>query len=225
MIQRRVFVLGPMLKAHLGRCLRLFMLILSAVVCIETPVQTPALAEEPASAPIIFDVLFDGLKRVDKDVIMGAMVSRIGKPLDRQRLAEDIHNIFRTNFFRDVTVKTVLGTGNVVLLVFQLKEKPAIKEIVIEGNDDVSKDDIKGVMDVKQNTILNADQLARNASKIRELYVFRQMLKHNHLAHLVELFATCPLRNHQRIPNLFWNLSCQVRLILVYQALFEQQQY
>jgi len=120
---------------------------------------------------VIQEILVDGLKRVDKEVVLGNLDSKIGMPLDPHKVTRDIRSIYDTQLFKDVSAKQILGFHNKAILLFEVQEKSSVKEYVIQGNDDVSKDDIKNVIDIKVGTMLNLEQLARNASKIRELYI------------------------------------------------------
>ena len=52
-----------------------------------------------------------------------------------------------------------------------VQEKPSIRKVIYEGNDEVSKEDIDEVVNVKPLKILNIELLKTNAEKIRELYV------------------------------------------------------
>ncbi len=56
------------------------------------------------------------------------------------------------------------------VLTVHVQEFPVIKNIVLKGYDHVDKDDIKEVLTVKKNELLNIEKLADNARKIKNLY-------------------------------------------------------
>jgi len=130
------------------------------------------LGAEPAAttADTIREVRIDGLRRVDREAVAAVVKSKVGQMLDAERITQDLHAIWKTGLFRDVRIeRETLAAG--VRLVITVAEKPSIKEIKYVGNDDVSADDIKGVVDLKPYTILNTDLIKKNAQKIRDLYV------------------------------------------------------
>ncbi len=151
-----------MLSRHLS-----FALIFSAVVA---PVALAADAPEDAK---VEGFLVQGLRRVDEEVIKRALVSKRGEVFEVGKVTQDVRAVFATNLFRDVVIKRRAGDANPrdVILVIEVIEKPSIKNVGFVGNDEISNDDIKGVIDVKAGQILNIDGLAKNVGKIRELYL------------------------------------------------------
>lgn len=138
-----------------------------------------AWAQVPPSGPpqpdlseveIVVDVEVEGLRRVDRDAALQGVRTRAGAPFDPVTITEDLRTLWRTGFFRDVRVYKERTTGG-VRIVFAVVEKPSIREVRIEGNDDLSNDDIKGVIDVRPYTILNVELLKRNLVKVKDLYV------------------------------------------------------
>ena len=58
-----------------------------------------------------------------------------------------------------------------VAYVVRVQERPAVRAVKLEGNEELSKDDLKDTIDVKPFTILDMDAVRRNAKKIQEKYV------------------------------------------------------
>jgi outer membrane protein insertion porin family len=114
---------------------------------------------------------FEGLERVDPDAIRLLLSSRRGKPFAAAAVAEDIKAIFGMGYFEDVQVFRRDVEGGGIGLIYVVREKPTVRRITIEGNDDVSKDDIKDVIDLRPFTILNEARIKRNIQKIKDLYV------------------------------------------------------
>lgn len=118
----------------------------------------------------IRQIQFVGLVRVEAPAVRLVLESRIGDSFDPRKVSEDVRAIYGMGFFRDVRV-FVEPAGPVQLdLVFKVEEKPAIRAIEIQGNDKVSEDDIKEVLDIRPFTILNESRVNRNVRKIEELY-------------------------------------------------------
>lgn len=122
------------------------------------------------SAPTIVEVNFEGLRRVDEQAALRTMKSITGTQLDEAQVTEDIRQLWATGFFRDVSIEAEDVPGGIQLLVL-LTEKPSIRQVEFIGVDELSQDDIDGVVDVRPNTILNVEQVKRNVTKIRELYI------------------------------------------------------
>jgi outer membrane protein insertion porin family len=53
----------------------------------------------------------------------------------------------------------------------RVEEKPAVRQIVLSGNDELSKDDFKDVLDLKPFSILDQSAVKRNVKKIQDKYI------------------------------------------------------
>lgn len=120
------------------------------------------------SRPVVA-IKIEGNLRTEAVAIRRQIQLKVGSPLDPAVLREDIKRIYRLQRFQDIQVE-VEPQGAGWLVVFQIKEKPAIREIKITGHKELSLDDIKGVMNVKQYGILDRSLLQTNVDKIRDLY-------------------------------------------------------
>jgi outer membrane protein insertion porin family len=83
---------------------------------------------------------------------------------------KDIQNIFNMGFYQDIQVEW-LGEGNRWVLVYRVKEKPSVRAIRYEGNEEITADDIAEVVDIKPFSILDLAKVKRNSVKIKDLYV------------------------------------------------------
>ncbi len=120
--------------------------------------------------PTVVEVEFEGLRRVSVSAIEDRLKTKKGEPLDIDNLSADLRSLWETEYFEDITIGT-RSTPEGLVVVIQVKEKPAIRKIVFRGRDGISEEDIKGVVDVKTHTILNTELLKRNVEKIRNLYL------------------------------------------------------
>jgi outer membrane protein insertion porin family len=123
-----------------------------------------------STAPLVKKVRIEGLRRVDREAALVGTKLRQGKHFDAAAAAADLHALWRTGFFRDVSLLQEAKAGGVELT-FVVEEKPSIKAIAYTGLDAVSEDDVKGVVNVKAFTILNVELLKKNIEKIKDLYV------------------------------------------------------
>lgn len=141
-------------------------------------IARPSLGQEEGSptpsdggGPLVERIQFEGLKRVDADAVKIVMTTREGRRLDPKAVSDDIRAIYGTGYFEDVQVFRSAGEKGGVILAFVLVEKPSIKKVEIVGNDDISAQDIKDVVDLKPFTIFNEGKVKKNVQKIKELYV------------------------------------------------------
>lgn len=112
----------------------------------------------------------EGARRAEPEAIRDAMRTRVGDPVDRTAIAEDIRRIFRLGFFSDIRIDARRTPEGVVLKVI-VEEKPAILSVEIEGNESISSSELEEELDVRPYQVFSRAALRRNASKIAQKYV------------------------------------------------------
>jgi outer membrane protein insertion porin family len=75
------------------------------------------------------DIRIEGLQRVSAGTVFGALPINVGDRVDDAGLQEATRSLFRSGYFSDVVIARDGG-----VLVLGLVERPAVAEIVIEGN-------------------------------------------------------------------------------------------
>ena len=111
-----------------------------------------------------------GIEKVETDAILDNIQIRTGDVLRVEAVRQAIRDIHRLRYFQDVRVEAEQVEGGVNLLI-TVKEKPSIREVVLNGNKKVTTDDIKEVMTIKAFSILDEAKIASTATKIEELYL------------------------------------------------------
>jgi hypothetical protein len=111
------------------------------------------LVSDKPKAGFISEVRIEGARKIEPDAVLVQVQSRIDKKPDVRTIQADIRRIYAMDIFDDVVVETRPGKNDSVVLTFRLKEKPAVDEVLIEGNKDVSKEDIEEVIDIKPSAI------------------------------------------------------------------------
>lgn len=109
-------------------------------------------------------IQFYGLRKVESEALLEKISSIPGKNLDEENLRNDLKTIYKMKFFESVLVKGQLQK-NEVILNFEVKEKPILRNIKIEGNEEEDEDELKkqikskpfGIIDIN---ILNQDVVA-----------------------------------------------------------------
>ncbi|MEM6732335.1 MAG: outer membrane protein assembly factor BamA, partial [Myxococcota bacterium] len=143
--------------------------LISLIACVAL-LSTPGVALAQLLNPTVVEVAFEGLRRVEDQAISRLMKTRAGVEFQETTITEDLRTIWGTGFFRDVRIEREEVPGG-YRIVIELTEKPSIRKLEFVGVDELSEDDITGVVDVRPFTILNIEQVKRNVTKIKDLYV------------------------------------------------------
>ena len=117
----------------------------------------------------VLKVQVEGNKRIGTDAILQNIKTTEGEFYDPRQISEDIKSIYKMGYFDDIEVD-VQDTVEGKIVTFLVREKPAIRKIVFEGNKEIDDDKIKDVIDLKPYTVIKEKALQENAEKIKALY-------------------------------------------------------
>jgi outer membrane protein insertion porin family len=117
----------------------------------------------------ITSIEVDGNTRIDDSTVLLQVSSEIDSPLDSKTVEDDIKEIFRTGFFEQVVARVERKPGELILI-FRVVEKPSIREISIEGNDEISDDAIKEKLSIGTQKFLDRRKLALGSAEIEKYY-------------------------------------------------------
>jgi len=97
-----------------------------------------------------------------------------GDTYDREKLKASLLAVWRMGYFNDVKLdvsaaRPPQATGYVLTVL--VSEKPAVREVKLEGNEELSKDDFKDTIEVKPFQILDLEVVRKSAKKMQEKYV------------------------------------------------------
>jgi outer membrane protein insertion porin family len=140
---------------------------LVAALLLAAPSQAPA---QPVRGATVKDVRVEGTRRVEPDAVKAAISTRPGSPYAPKKVDADLRAVMKLGLFSDVTVK-MEGDPDAPVLVFEVVEKPTVSEWRIEGNDEISKDDLKDAIEVKAFKVLDLVAVRKDVKKIQEKYV------------------------------------------------------
>jgi len=112
------------------------------------------------------EVRIAGNARVEEDGIRLHLKNRPGTLFDSAVVEQDVKAIYRMGFFDDVHAE--LSADGV--LTYNVKEKPYIREVKVQGNSQVARDKIDTALGVGARTILDRPKLAEGVDKVRKLY-------------------------------------------------------
>jgi outer membrane protein insertion porin family len=87
---------------------------------------------------VISDIRVEGLQRISAGTVFNYLPVSVGSSLSPDDYPEIIRSLFKTGFFADVSLER---SGDV--LVITVTERPAIAELSITGNKDISTEDLE----------------------------------------------------------------------------------
>ncbi|MFM8333563.1 MAG: outer membrane protein assembly factor BamA [Candidatus Methylumidiphilus sp.] len=104
-------------------------------ICLLATLAAPA--AWTASSFVVRDIRVEGLQRISAGTVFNYLPVRVGDSFGEEDSAALIKALFKTGFFKDVRV----GRERDTLLV-SVEERPSIASVKIDGNKDISADDL-----------------------------------------------------------------------------------
>ncbi len=86
---------------------------------------------------VVEDIQVKGLQRISVGTVYNYLPVNVGEKFSLDNVAPAIKALFKTGFFKDISLEREGST-----LVVKVVERPSIAKIVFEGNKDLSKDDL-----------------------------------------------------------------------------------
>ncbi|NOT10772.1 MAG: outer membrane protein assembly factor BamA [Methylococcaceae bacterium] len=91
---------------------------------------------------IVRDIQVKGLQRISLGTVYNYLPVNVGDKFSMRNVGPSIKALFKTGFFKDITLEKEGST-----LVVNVVERPSIAKIIFEGNKDLSKDDLTKALD------------------------------------------------------------------------------
>jgi outer membrane protein insertion porin family len=114
-----------------------------------------------------------GNRRVETDAIRSAFPIKVGDAYDKPKLKAGLIALWKMGYFSDLQLDVsnqpppLLGQALVIIV----KEKPAVHEVKLEGNEELSKEDLKDTLDVRPFQILDQELVRKSAKKVQDKYI------------------------------------------------------
>jgi len=136
-----------------------------------TPAETPADTPAAAGSDTITEIRVEGNQRVEPAAVIRALKNRVGSRYDPSLTTADLQGLWALGYFADIQLLTqVLPQGGLAYVV-RVIERPSVREVKLEGNEELNKDDFKDDLDIKKYSILDMDAVRRNAKKVQAKYL------------------------------------------------------
>jgi outer membrane protein insertion porin family len=129
---------------------------------------TPAWAIVPF---IVKDIRVEGIQRTEAGTVFSYLPVKVGDTMDKRQAASAIRALYATGFFKDVRLKADHG-----VLIVQVRERPSIASIVINGVKDFPKDQLKDNMKyagLAEARIFDKGALDKATQELKRQYVAR----------------------------------------------------
>ncbi|MFM8550836.1 MAG: outer membrane protein assembly factor BamA [Nitrospiraceae bacterium] len=110
-----------------------------------------------------------GSKRIEATAVRGRITLKPGDPYTAESIRAQIRLIYEMGFFEDVQIESERVIGGVTL-VFVVREKPFITEIVFDGNQALSDEKLQEKTTIRSQSFLDQQQAKESAEKIRMAY-------------------------------------------------------
>ena len=91
---------------------------------------------------VVKDIQVKGLQRISLGTVYNYLPVNVGEKFSLDNVSPAIKALFKTGFFKDVTLERDGST-----LIVNVVERPSIAKIIFEGNKDLSKDDLTKALD------------------------------------------------------------------------------
>ncbi len=111
-----------------------------------------------------------GNRRIETELIRINISSKVGEPLSAESVRTDIKNLYKLGFFEDISAE-LEKTPEGLVLIFNVKEKPVVVDLRINGNKKIKTKDILKVVEVKEGKIIELEKVKTTAEAIKKLYL------------------------------------------------------
>ncbi len=118
---------------------------------------------------LIATIAPEGNNRIDSGALLRKISTKPGDIYDPVQLRADLKAIFSMGYFDNVEIESK-DTDKGKEVIFRVKEKPVIKQVLITGTDELDEQEIRDAASIMSNSILNPARLNEAVQRINELY-------------------------------------------------------
>ncbi len=117
------------------------------------------------------DIRVEGIQRTEAGTVFSYLPIKVGDTMDDQQAAAAIRALYATGFFKDVLLKVERG-----VLIVQVRERPSIASIEVNGVKDFPKDQLKDNMKyagLAEARIFDKGALDKATQELKRQYIAR----------------------------------------------------
>lgn len=117
----------------------------------------------------VASVQVKGNQRIESDAILAVVGTEEGENLSEKQLDQDLRDIYRMGYFRDVKIETKdVPSGKIVT--FHVTEKPSISSIVFDGNKEIDDEKLREEIGIKPYSIVDRSKIKESVNRLKEFY-------------------------------------------------------
>jgi outer membrane protein insertion porin family len=119
----------------------------------------------------VSDIRVEGIQRTEAGTVFSYLPIKVGDTMDDQQAAAAIRALYATGFFKDVLLKVERG-----VLIVQVRERPSIASIEVNGVKDFPKDQLKDNMKyagLAEARIFDKGALDKATQELKRQYIAR----------------------------------------------------
>jgi outer membrane protein insertion porin family len=124
----------------------------------------------PSAEQSVAHVRIEGNIRVEEDAIRVHLQTQEGRPFDQGAVDQDIKSIYAMGFFDQVNAEVTPNRKGGVTVTFRVTERPLVRNVTVEGNEKIKKEEIEGALRVRPHTILDPEKARQGIEAARKLY-------------------------------------------------------
>ena len=131
----------------------------------------PTIRAQGGGPPMIrsIDVQFAGPATVSKDRILAQIRTAVGQPYSDQVVEDDIRNLYKTGGIQNVRI-FAQPQGDGVKVIVAVQTRAIIREIVIDGAQQLKAKRLRKEITLRLNSPVNEDELQKSRQKIIDHY-------------------------------------------------------
>lgn len=123
-----------------------------------------------ANEYLVADIEVSGNRRVKTDSILNVISVHKGQTVTPPQIDEAIQAIYKLGRFSDVAAQVETRNG-AQILIFQVTERPLVRNVQFEGNDEIGTERLRGVVTLKVPDIYDPYEVQKSIAAIKAEYV------------------------------------------------------
>lgn len=117
----------------------------------------------------VTEIRITGNERIEADAIRRIIKTRPGDVFLAKSLSEDMKNVYKMGYFDDIRIESEESPGGKIII-FQVKEKPTLRNIRFSGNRIFDDDEVRENLTLKTGSLVNIYMIRSNLQRIEALY-------------------------------------------------------
>jgi len=120
--------------------------------------------------PKIGEISVEGNRRIQREAILNKLELKPGAPFRRSAIADEIRELYSMGYFDDVQISADETPKGEIDLKIVLKERPSIKNIELQGNKVLAREEILDALTTKSFSVVSTEKIRGDIDKIKKMY-------------------------------------------------------